>query len=217
MVSCASTASARQSTVAISVPRPFSDPISSQKKSITHPLPYISVASEPTRAAASIARGPNWRNPEGCRSSRAQSRRRCVAVSRLLSRAKIPRQSPAIRTCARQLPAFPIPSRASDLNGLAELGRRDRQTESRSGRAFAPSHCESGRSAGRSSRPQDFRMRAQRVLDRFLPALIYRPIASQKNRQRRSQVDPEFDQRVCNRSAYRLSGPSTHCAPRFVR
>src|SRR5208282_2352078 len=54
--SCASTASARQSSAAISVPRPLPDPISSQKKSITHPLPYISVASEPTRAAARIAR-----------------------------------------------------------------------------------------------------------------------------------------------------------------
>src|SRR5208282_5896881 len=57
--SCASTASARQSSATISVPRPPSDPISSQKKSITHPVPYISVASEPTRAAANIARDPN--------------------------------------------------------------------------------------------------------------------------------------------------------------
>src|SRR5208282_5919823 len=103
------------------------------------------------------------------------------------------------RARAQQLPAFPVPGRVRNLNGLAEFlgGISGRE----SGLAELLSHriAETGDEPVGHLGSQNFLVRAQRVLDGLLPAPISWPVASQKNRQRGSQIDPEFGQRVGNR------------------
>ena len=116
--------------------------------------------------------------------SSAPSHENAALPSRFCSAARRSRANRRRRSLvADQLPAFPVPGRARDLNRLAEFAGQG----SPDGISAWPSFCAIALRKRRDQPAahfgsQNLGMRAECVFDRLLPAPISRQIASEKNR-----------------------------------